>query len=193
MNDTEPIRTLMQAFQEGYRLRDVAQVDDFMQLFTEDAEVIGTGGLRPGEGEWYLGRDAARAMIKSDWEGWGDVLLEWDSLSIHQRGDAAYIAVAATVTEKITDSVYEGYLGYLKEFVDKAPMTAEQKMLYVLRGASNLLYEIGRGETFVWPLRLTAVAVCDEGDWRFAQMNFSFPAIYLPDVRRMEGEDRQWY
>ena len=34
--------------------------------------------------------------------------------------------------------------------------------------------------------RLTTVQVRDEGQWRFAQMTFSFPTIYPPDVRSTE-------
>jgi hypothetical protein len=29
--------------------------------------------------------------------------------------------------------------------------------------------------------------------WKFDQMCFSFPTIYLPDIRNMPGEDVQWY
>ena len=38
---------------------------------------------------------------------------------------------------------------------------------------------------FVWALRLTAVVVRDMDGWKFAQVNFSFPTIYFPDVRIM--------
>jgi hypothetical protein len=50
----------------------------------------------------------------------------------------------------------------------------------------NTVYELRRGQTFVWPLRLTAVVVREAGDWKFAQMNFSFPTVYFPDVRLVE-------
>ena len=41
-------------------------------------------------------------------------------------------------------------------------------------------------EKFVWALRFTAVVVREADGWKFAQMNFSFPTIYFPDVRLME-------
>jgi hypothetical protein len=56
MNPLTEIRSLMQTIQNGYTLRDVTKVDAFMELFTADAEVIGTNGLRPGVDEWYIGR-----------------------------------------------------------------------------------------------------------------------------------------
>jgi hypothetical protein len=63
---------------------------------------------------------------------------------------------------------------------------AEQKLLYVLRGGTNTLYELRRGEKFVWALRFTAVVVRSVEGWKFVQMNFSFPTIYVPDVRLAE-------
>ena len=41
MDTIREITTLLQAFQEGYTRRDVSQVDAFMDLFTDDCEVIG--------------------------------------------------------------------------------------------------------------------------------------------------------
>ena len=46
-----------------------------MPLFTEDVEVIGTNGVRPGEAEWYTNREAAKKWVEGDWEGWGDLRL----------------------------------------------------------------------------------------------------------------------
>ena len=59
MNPQQEISALLHTFQEGYLHRDLTQVDAFMELFTPDAEVIGTNGLRPGGDEWYTNRDAA--------------------------------------------------------------------------------------------------------------------------------------
>jgi hypothetical protein len=50
----------------------------------------------------------------------------------------------------------------------------------------NTIYELRRGEKFIWPLRFTAVVVQTPDGWKFSQMNFSFPTIYFPDVRVIE-------
>jgi hypothetical protein len=76
MSAHHTIHSLLQAFQDGYTRRDLAQVDSFMELFTTDAEVIGTNGLEPGQGEWYTSRAAARELVHGDWEGWGDLRLD---------------------------------------------------------------------------------------------------------------------
>ena len=50
----EQVRATLQRFQDGYTLRDVSRIDEFMTLFADDAEVIGTNGIRPGVSEWYM-------------------------------------------------------------------------------------------------------------------------------------------
>ena len=52
MNTKDEIYQLLQKFQDGYIHRDVTQADVFMELFTADAEVIGTNGVKPGVDEW---------------------------------------------------------------------------------------------------------------------------------------------
>jgi ketosteroid isomerase-like protein len=183
MTPHDEIRQLMQTFQEGYTRRDLAQMDSFMQLFTADAEVIGTNGVKPGVDEWYSDRASARELVHGDWEGWGDLRLDLDAMSVHSRGEAGWVAASATVTKAIGTENYQSYLDFVKLFIDDPKLSAEQKLLHILRGGTNTVYELRRGETFVWALRLTAVVVREADGWKFAQMNFSFPTIYFPDVR----------
>lgn len=187
MSPESEIRTLLQRFQDGYTRRDLSAVDAFMELFTADAEVIGTNGYKPGDAEWYTSRSAARELVHGDWEGWGDVRLNLDSASVHARGEVGWIAVTTTVTQKIGGENYASYLNFVSKFIEESTLPAEQKLHYILRGGTNTVYELRRGETFVWPLRLTAVVVKDAGQWKFAQMNFSFPTTYFPDVRVIES------
>jgi len=186
MSSQDEIRSLLQRFQDGYTSRDTSQVDSFMQLFVDDAEVIGTNGVRPREGEWYLDRGSARVLVEGDWQGWGDLRLDLDSVSIHSHGEVGWLAAPATVTQTIGPENYASYLEFIRKFLDESNLSPEQKLLYILRGGTNTVYELRRGETFVWALRFTAVVVREPEGWKFAQMNFSFPTVYFPCVRLME-------
>lgn len=185
MNSQDEIRSLLQKFQDGYTQRDLSQVDSFMELFTTDAEVIGTNGIKPNMDEWYMNRISARELVAGDWEGWGDLCLDLDTMSVHSRGDVGWVAASATVTKIIGPENYQSYLEFIKTFLDDPKLSAEQKLLHILRGGTNTVYELRRGENFIWALRFTAVLVHETGGWKFAQMNFSFPTIYFPDVRLM--------
>ncbi len=183
MQNEQEIRALLERFQDGYTKRDLNQVDAFLDLFTQDIEVIGTNGLKPGVDEWYMNRETAREIVYGDWQGWGDVRLDLGAASIHSRGEVGWIAVPATVSMRIGAENYASYLEYVQDFLAKSPLSAEQKLLYILRGGTNTVYELRRGEQFTWPLRLTAVVVREPEGWKFAQINFSFPTVYFPDVR----------
>jgi uncharacterized damage-inducible protein DinB len=181
----DQVRLVLQQFQDGYTRRDVATVDEVMHLFADDeVEVIGTNGVQPGEGEWYLDKAGARGLVKGDWEGWGDVQLDVDGAHIQTRGDVAWLATSATVSMTIrTEENFQSYLQRIKGVIDQADQSAEVKLLDILRGGSNTLYELRRGEEFVWPLRFTAVLVRQADGWRFQQMQFSFPTTRFPDER----------
>jgi hypothetical protein len=186
MQTQDEIRFLLRSFQDGYIQRDLSKVDSFMELFTADAEIIGTNGVKPGVDEWYTDRASARELVVGDWEGWGDLRLDLDGMSIQSREDVGWIATSATVTTHIGEENYASYLEYVRSYIDKPHLSAEQKLLNILRGGTNTVYELRRGETFVWALRFTAVVVREADGWKFAQMNFSFPTIYFPDVRILE-------
>jgi ketosteroid isomerase-like protein len=183
MSSEQSIRALLQAFQDGYTRRDLSAVDAFMTLFTPDAEVIGTNGIRPGQGEWHLGREAARALVQGDWESWGDLCLDLEQASIHALGDVGWIACTGTVTQTIGRENYDSFVAFAREYLGREDLSAEERLHYVLRGGTNTLYELSRGERFVWPLCFTTVVLLQEGVWRFAQMHFSFPTTHFPDVR----------
>jgi hypothetical protein len=186
MTSEQQIRDLLNSFQDGYIQRDLNQVDAFMQLFTSNAEVIGTNGQRPGVDEWYTDRAGARELVEGDWEGWGDLRLDLANTSVRVNGDTGWIAAPCTVTSIIGAENYQSYLDFVKEYIETSPLPAEQKLHFILRGGTNTVFELRRGEKFVWALRLTAVVVREPDGWKFAQMNFSFPTVYFPDVRLMD-------
>ena len=186
MGAQQEIRSLLEKFQEGYIRRDVSQIDAFMELFTVDAEVIGTNGIRPGVNEWYVDRATARELVEGDWQGWGDLRLDLEAMSLHSRDGVGWVAAPATVTQVIGSENYASYLEFIKSLIDDPNLSAEQKLLHILRGGTNTVYELRRGEKFVWALRFTAVVVREGDGWKFVQVNFSFPTIYFPDVRLME-------
>ncbi|HPH97078.1 MAG TPA: nuclear transport factor 2 family protein [Anaerolineaceae bacterium] len=188
MTPQQEIQALLQAFQDGYIHRDVTRLDTFMKLFAPDAEVIGTNGARPGVDEWYLDRDSARELVEGDWLYWGDLRLDLASASIHTVGDVGWVAATATVSRTIGEENYAAFLKFVKDFIDQSPLSAERKLHYILRGGTNTVYELRRGEKFIWPLRFTAVVVHQADGWKFAQMNFSFPTTHFPDVRIVENE-----
>jgi hypothetical protein len=183
------VRLVLQRFQDFYTRRDPALIETFMNLLADDdLEVIGTNGVRAGEEEWYIGKDAARELFLGDWQSWGDVRLDIDGARIQGNENTAWLSAAATVQMVIpAEQNYADYLAFVKKYIETEQLSAEQKLLYILRGGTNTVFELRRGEDFVWPLRFTAVLVKRGETWKFHQMQFSFPTMYFPDVRTLPG------
>lgn len=181
----EEVRQVLLRFQGYYTLRDPGQLEPFLEMLADDdLEVIGTNGLRPAEGEWYLGKASARQIFLADWQNWGDLRLDVPATRIRVNGDTAWLSANGTVSMTIlAGQNYADYLAFVRRYLDEDGASAEEKLLYILRGGSNTLYELRRGEKFCWLLRFTAVLVHQESVWKFQQMQFSFPTLYFPDAR----------
>jgi len=187
MTPEDQIRMTLETFQNYYNQRDPVLLPEFLDLMAEDLEVIGTNGVHPGEGEWHLDRNSAREIFIGDWEGWGDVRLDLSSARIRAHGEVGWLSCAGIVEMKIeTEKGFSDYLSFIKKYLDTEGLTAEQKLVYLLRGGTNTLYELRRGENFIWPFRFTAVLKWESAGWKFQQMQFSFPTIYFPDARVLE-------
>ncbi|MCP4540758.1 MAG: hypothetical protein GY832_26770 [Chloroflexi bacterium] len=184
-NDVNQVRDLFQQFQDSYTARDPKNLDAVMELFvqSDDLEIVGTGAVGVGTGEWCMGIQATRELVESDWEYWGDVVYDVLGARIHVRGNVAWLATTGTVTDVILNQErYTGYMDYVQSVVEEDD-DAKEKMLDILLLGNEVLAGILKGETCTWPFRFTAVAVRDEGQWRFHQMQFSFPTTRAPDVQ----------
>lgn len=187
----DEVRQLLQKFQDGYSKRDTSLLESFMQLFGPDAEleVIGTNAVKPGEGEWCKGTSAVRDLIAGDWEHWGDVVYDVQGANIFVQGDVAWIATSGTVNDVFTAAeTYDGFIDYAKELIDDEEVSAKSKLLAMTQTGNSLLSSLLLPERCIWPFRLTAVALKNNGQWRFQQIHFSFPTTGMPDERIIPEE-----
>lgn len=185
--DITSVRTVLQAFQEGYSKRDGKAIDAFLNLFVTDEgqEVIGTSAVSTANEEWCKGQSATRALVAADWESWGDLVLDVEAASIHVNGDVAWLSTTGTVSQTIPlEHTYEGMAHFLQRFRKGRPEAEiEEDLLNVILGAASALSAKLKGESYVWPLRFTAVLVKQKELWKFHQIHFSYPTIHLPQVR----------
>ena len=184
--EREQVRALLRRFQEGYTHRDAARLDAFMDLFVSDeaVEIVGTGAVEVGAGEWCLGREAARRLVEGDWAHWGDVVYDVEAARVFVNGDTAWLATTGTVTDTIPAAErHTGYLAYVKSVLEDEKRNAQSRLLDIVGVGTDIALSLPLGETFTWPFRFTAVAVRECGEWRFHQMHFSFATTRAPDVR----------
>jgi hypothetical protein len=196
-SDIQAVRDTLQKFQDGYKRRDTSQIENFRSLFIpeDDLEIIGTGAIEPGDDEWCLGLDAACDLVLNDWEGWGDLVLDVADARIHVLKDVAWLATTGTVSMDLDPvETVRDYLSYIQEMAGDEDVPPKERLIEVLRGGSNTLFEAERGEQYTWPVRFTAVLIRRAGEengsseavpgrWLFHQIQFSFATTRFPDVR----------
>jgi hypothetical protein len=185
----EDVRSVLEKFQEGYSERKVEKLDSFMDLFAAEAdiELIGTGGIEPGEEEWCLNRKTIRQRVEDDWNYWGDVVLDIERVHIRIEGTAAWLSCPGTVARKVNPlQTYQNFLDSIPALTHQKDTNSEEKVFRLVQNASNVLYQAQLGSVYIWPFRFSAVLVKRALQWRFHQVQFSFPTTHFPDVRRTE-------
>jgi hypothetical protein len=183
----EDVRSVLEKFQEGYIQRKIEELDSFMELFAPEADVemIGTGGIDPCEDEWCLNRNSIRQLIEDDWNYWGDVRLDIERARIRVEGSAAWLSCPGTVTRKVNPvQTYQNFLDSIPGMTGDKETSAQEKVFLLAQNAGNVLYQSHLGPVYIWPFRFTAVLIRKSLQWRFHQVQFSFPTTHFPDVRR---------
>lgn len=184
VNEINIVKQMLVKFQEGYTKRDTTNIDSFMdELFIKDEN---TSILGTSNGEMCLGFESAKELIKSDWEYWGDVKLDLDSLIVHRLGSTLWFALQGNV--KYTFRTDKGVWGRYVSFVENCLNTAENGLkegLTIMNwGLSHLLFPRSPEERgYLWPMRLTGAMIQENGAYKFHYMQFSLPCSVYPDIR----------
>jgi hypothetical protein len=92
-NVREAVSRQLDAFQEGYRRRDPAALDTFAgRLLAPDVTALGTMPR-----EIFVGADAVRDLVRTDWESWGDCTFFTKTAQISSHGDTAWFSMIGYV------------------------------------------------------------------------------------------------
>lgn len=172
------VRVALQYFQNGYLARDVARLDDFMQLFVPDdgIEMIGIGAARRAANEWFEGPTRIREIVESDWLYWGDVRLDVAGAKITIHGDVAWLSTTGTVTQtQAFDTAIQFHLNDMKAIFDQEDLSADEKLLEATHYGMRRLRERFKGLGYSWPFTFTAVLVRDGKCWRFHTLHWAMP------------------
>lgn len=90
---TDVMRQLA-VFQDGYRRRDIKQLDTFMdRVFSREQPIV----LATMPGEIYVGHSGATEIVRSDWESWGDCRFRLEETQVSALGNVAWFATAGSV------------------------------------------------------------------------------------------------
>jgi len=181
MNDQENIkdvRDVLEKFQHGYKERDLEKLEKFIALFVQnnDVELIGIGASVRGGVEWFEGIDKIREIIQSDWEYWGDVLIDVAGAKIRVLGDAAWLTTTGTLEQTDTfDKALPFYLEQMKKIIEDDEKTDDEKLIESSHYGVRRLRERLKGTGYQWPFVISAILQKEEGQWLFHTIHWSMP------------------
>jgi hypothetical protein len=172
------VRATLQKFQDAYTARDLARLDEFMQLFVQDdsIEMIGIGASKRAAVEWFEGIERIREIIEGDWKYWGDVRLDVDGAKITIRGEVAWLSTTGTVTQtQAFDTAIQFHLNDMKAIFDQEGLSADEKLMEVTHYGMRRLRERAKGLGYSWPFTFTAILVREGPEWRFHTLHWAMP------------------
>jgi ketosteroid isomerase-like protein len=190
-DDENAVLGVLRKFQEGYRNRDVATLEAWIdELMTPDVFVLGTDGAWPESWEWRGGRDAARKMFERDWRRWGSLRIFEDEMHLAVEGDAAFAAAFATVVREGGDdeASRKRAAARLREYAER-DWPSRRMLLEAIADASQVLVQYERDDRFVTPLRAEFGLVRREGAWKLKAIHFSHPASGFRSFRLLNAPD----
>lgn len=185
----EEIRSLVEQLQEGYHKRDFDTVDDFIrQMFcqNQDVSIIGTSAINHTSEEWCEGLDQVKQIIVDDWKYWGDFKIDFNSITLMELDNVAHLTMVGQVEETMkNESYYQYRLNLIEDVIKDDQKSMKLKLLDIMRGTADTLFETECGEDYNWPIRLSALVVKEYEQWKFKHIHFSYPITFYPPVRQL--------
>ena len=128
----EDVRSVLQKFENGYKERNLENLEEFLSLFIQisNVELIGIGASERGGVEWFEGIDKVREIIQSDWEYWGDVAFDVAGAKINVSGKVAWLTTTGTLEQTDTfDKALPIYLKQMKKIIEEDNKTNDEKLI----------------------------------------------------------------
>ncbi|QSX05109.1 nuclear transport factor 2 family protein [Sedimentibacter sp. zth1] len=180
----DDIKNVLIKFQQGYKERNLENVDSFIEelfLDMDDISVLGTA-----IGEIFLGKYDVRELIEGDWKYWGDLNIDCENMRISTEGEVAWFSTSGYVKHVFEDSEERDnrYLEFIKNSFNNQELTCKQKLTFI-NWVLALTYH-KRDESkreYLWPLCLSGVLVKYEDNWKIKHLHFSMSKANFPDER----------
>lgn len=192
------IKGILGKFQEGYAKRDLNRLDEFMsELFAKGNDVAALGIAYC---EWCLGEAAVREMIKGDWEGWHNVVIDCEGARIAAQDETAWFSTTGSLEYVFEDSEkkYDDWVELLQFFgFDKesefSVLSAKARLAQMNWLITHILDQRKEEKRkYLVPFRLSGVLTLHDGKWQFRQMQYSIPAPQFSDFRLNPDDKTYW-
>jgi len=183
-SDGDGVRAVLARYQELYRARDPALLDEAMGLFVPgiEPEMVGTEAVLRGDPDWAGGLEEVRTITAWDWEFWWDVELDVADARITVEGSVAWVTMAGALVQSerargaTRAFVRQTTLSHLRGVLADEGQTPERRLEVVAQVAGARVRELeapdGRRRAIVF----SAVLVRRAGRWLFHTTHWAIAA-----------------
>jgi hypothetical protein len=114
--------------------------------------------------------------LESDWQYWGDVVIDVAGAKISVLGDVAWLSTSGELVQTETfDKALAFYLKQMKELLEQEDVDLDERLMEATHFGLRRLRERHKGKGHSWPFVFTAVLVREGGEWRFHTIHWSMP------------------
>lgn len=168
--------TTIMKFIKYYIKKDTNNIDKMMELFSSrpDIQMIGIGATKPGEYKWFIGKDEIRDIILSDWEHWGEVHFDFNSLRYTDNETSAWFSVCAKLKQiEPSETSLHFFSNKMKELLesDEHP---HHKMFEATHYGMRRIRELKLGPGYEWPMVITGTLI-KEDELKIHTLHWSMP------------------
>ncbi len=186
--DRQTIVDTMNLFKNYYFERNTSKILEFYKNHFVDDEttyIVGTGYQ-----ERARGPNQIQQLIQSDWEYWGTLDLNLETLKIIEVAkDVASIIIEGQIISTLEEEkFFSNIIIGMKEHLE-SDLNAISKAMRISGLMDFYLNELDKGKEVISPIHLSGTIVKDLECWKFRFLQFSFDtALSPPDIRLINNK-----
>ena len=172
------MKKTLDKFIELYILKDTNRIDEMMELFSnkEDIQMIGIGATKPGAYEWFTGKEEIKEIILSDWNNWGKVVFDKETLRITEHNDTAWFSICSKLEQtELNEETWNFFKNTMKEMLDKDDKNAHDKMFEATHYGLRRVREKNLGVGHMYDMVITGVLIRENNEFKFHTLHWSMP------------------
>lgn len=146
-----------------------------------DNYVIDTkGGINKGE--------KALAVIQDLKAKWSRLAVDEKAVFADVNGDAAWVVCNGLASQNMNgEAGAELMMSRIQKITEKDG-SSKDKLFAVQKQIADYFLQYSKGEYFLWPVRIAAMLIMENGKWKLHGMSFSYPFYYILEGKYdMEG------
>ncbi len=81
------------------------------------------------------------------------------------------------------ENYYKYRLNLIEEKINDENHSTKDKLISIIRGAVDTLYETSQGNSYKWPIRVSGSMIKNDDRLLINHLHFSYPITFYPQVR----------